>query len=98
DYHGDMDRYREAKVLLMSRHLAPDGTAVVNGDHPSGAGFVAAAQNRRVIRVSRAAHGDAEVRLLAAEVGDDGTRPRLPPPGGRGAGGLARAPGDLYFY
>ncbi len=80
DYHGDMDRYREAKMLLMSRHLAPDGTAVVNVDDPSGAAFAAAAENRRVIRVSRG--GDAEVRLLAAEVGDDGTRAQLVLPGG----------------
>ncbi len=84
DYHGDMDRYRKAKVSLMKNHLAAEGAAVVNIDDPSGGEFAAAAreQGARVIRVSRDARGDAEVRLLAAEVGDDGSRVRLALPGG----------------
>jgi UDP-N-acetylmuramoyl-L-alanyl-D-glutamate--2,6-diaminopimelate ligase len=84
DYHGDMDRYREAKLSLMSRHLAPDGAAVVNVDDPSGAAFAAAARanGSRVIRVSRDARGDAEVRLLSAEVSDEGSRVCLALPGG----------------
>jgi UDP-N-acetylmuramoyl-L-alanyl-D-glutamate--2,6-diaminopimelate ligase len=82
DYHGDMDRYRDAKLSLMGRHLAPDGAAVVNVDDPSGAEFAAAAGDRRVIRVSRDASGGAEVRLLSAEVGDDGSRVRLALPTG----------------
>jgi UDP-N-acetylmuramoyl-L-alanyl-D-glutamate--2,6-diaminopimelate ligase len=79
DYHGDMDRYREAKLSLLRRHLAADGAAVINVDDPSGPAFVAAAQERgaRVIRVSRDARGGAELRLLAAEVGDAGSRVRL---------------------
>src|SRR4029450_4565909 len=84
DYHGAMDRYREAKVSLRKNHLAAEGAAVVNIDDPSGGEFAAAARERgaRVIRVSRDARGDAEVRLLAAEVGDDGSRVRLALPGG----------------
>ncbi len=83
DYHGDMDRYREAKLSLMKNHLSAEGAAVVNIDDPSGAEFAAAARNSgaRVIRVSRDARGDAEVRLLSAEVGDDGSRVRLALPG-----------------
>jgi UDP-N-acetylmuramoyl-L-alanyl-D-glutamate--2,6-diaminopimelate ligase len=83
DYHGDMDRYREAKVSLMKNHLSADGAGVVNIDDPSGAEFAAAARERgaRVIRVSRDARGDAEVRLLAAEVGENGTRARIALPG-----------------
>ena len=52
DYHGDMDRYREAKVSLMKNHLAAEGAAVVNVDDPSGGEFAAAARERgaRVIR------------------------------------------------
>src|SRR5262249_27498533 len=74
DFHGDMDRYREAKLLLMKNHLAPEGAAVVNIDDPSGAQFVDVARKAgaRVIRVSRDVRSDAEVRLLAAEVGEDG--------------------------
>jgi UDP-N-acetylmuramyl-tripeptide synthetase len=84
DYHGDMDRYREAKVSLMKNHLAAEGAAVVNIDDPSGPSFAAAAGSRgaRVIRVSRDPRGDADVRLLAAAVGDDGSRVRLALPGG----------------
>jgi UDP-N-acetylmuramoyl-L-alanyl-D-glutamate--2,6-diaminopimelate ligase len=79
DYHGDMDAYREAKLLLMKSHLAEGGAAVVNVDDPSGPAFAAAAHQRggRAIRVTRDARGDAELRLLAAEVGENGTRARI---------------------
>jgi len=79
DYHGDMDRYRDAKLSLMKHHLDPEGAAVVNVDDPSGAAFVAAAREAgaRVIRVSRDAAGGAEVRLLSADVGHEGSRVRL---------------------
>ncbi len=84
DYHGDMDRYRESKLALMHDHLVPDGTAVVNVDDPSGAAFVAAARDNgaRVLRVSRRSDGDAEVRLLSADVGIERTRARVALPGG----------------
>ena len=83
DYHGDMERYRDAKLVLMSRHLAAEGTAVVNVDDPSGERFVAAAREAgaRVLRVSRG-DADAEVRLLAADVGIEGTRARVALPDG----------------
>jgi UDP-N-acetylmuramoyl-L-alanyl-D-glutamate--2,6-diaminopimelate ligase len=84
DYHGDMDRYREAKLSLMRNHLAAEGAAVVNIDDPSGPAFAAAAQSRgaRAIHVSRDARGAAEVRLLSAEVGDTGSRLRVALPDG----------------
>lgn len=34
DYHGTMERYREAKTRLLD-YLAPDGAAVVNADDPA---------------------------------------------------------------
>jgi UDP-N-acetylmuramoyl-L-alanyl-D-glutamate--2,6-diaminopimelate ligase len=79
DYHGDMDRYREAKLSLMRERLGADGAAVINVDDPSGDAFAAAAKERgaRVIRVSRDARGGAELRLLEAAVGDNGSRVRL---------------------
>jgi UDP-N-acetylmuramoyl-L-alanyl-D-glutamate--2,6-diaminopimelate ligase len=84
DYHGDMVGYREAKLAMMRRHLAPDGTAVVNIDDPSGAAFVSAARanGAKVLRVSRSAGGDAEIHLLSAEVDIDQTRTRVALPGG----------------
>ena len=79
DYHGDMDRYGDAKLSLMKHHLDSEGAAVVNVDDPSGAAVVAAAREAgaRVIRVSRDAAGSAEVRLLSADVGHEGSRARL---------------------
>jgi UDP-N-acetylmuramoyl-L-alanyl-D-glutamate--2,6-diaminopimelate ligase len=37
DYHGDMERYFDAKRRLFLEHLAPDGVAVVNVRDPFGA-------------------------------------------------------------
>ncbi len=84
DHHGDMARYRDAKLALMRRHLDPAGTAVVNVDDPSGEAFVAAAREvgARVLRVSRHAAGAAELRLLDAQVRGDGSRARVALPGG----------------
>jgi len=84
DHHGDMDTYREAKLSLMSKHLAPAGTAVVNVDDASGAAFVDAARahGATVLRVSRRPESDAELRLLEAEVSLEGTRARLALPDG----------------
>ncbi|MEM7409285.1 MAG: UDP-N-acetylmuramoyl-L-alanyl-D-glutamate--2,6-diaminopimelate ligase [Myxococcota bacterium] len=86
DHHGDMDRYREAKLLLMREHLRPDGVAIVNIDDPSGAAFVAAARERgaRVLRVSREGDGDAEIRLLEAHVDLEGTRATVATPAASG--------------
>ncbi|MFT3917758.1 MAG: UDP-N-acetylmuramoyl-L-alanyl-D-glutamate--2,6-diaminopimelate ligase [Anaeromyxobacteraceae bacterium] len=37
DFHGDMERYLDAKRRLFTEHLAPDGVAVVNVRDPAGA-------------------------------------------------------------
>lgn len=36
DFHKDLNDYREAKALLFTRHLRPDGLAVVNTDDEHG--------------------------------------------------------------
>jgi UDP-N-acetylmuramoyl-L-alanyl-D-glutamate--2,6-diaminopimelate ligase len=36
DFHRDLEDYREAKALLFERHLADDGTGVLNTDDPHG--------------------------------------------------------------
>jgi murE/murF fusion protein len=66
DVHGTMEAYRDAKRLLFARHLAPDGVAVVNVDDPEGDGMVAAAGDRRVLRVS-CAIADAAVELRPSQ-------------------------------
>ncbi len=84
DYHVDMERYRHAKLALFERHLDAAGVAVVNVDDPSGAAFVAAARaaGARVLRVSRDAGGESEIRLLSARVEHSGSRARIALPNG----------------
>ena len=84
DFHGDMDSYIASKSLLFRDHLSDQGSAVVNLDDPSSARFVAAAHERgaRVIGVTRSDTGDADVRLLGAEIGISGSRVRLALPSG----------------
>lgn len=83
DHHGDMDRYREAKRLLMAQYLDADGVAVVNLDDPSAPSFAGAADERgaRVLGVSRRLDA-AAVRLLGADVRSDGSSVRLGLPSG----------------
>jgi len=50
DIHGTMTAYRDAKRLLFTDYLSPNGTAVVNIDDPAGAGMAEGAAN--VLRVS----------------------------------------------
>jgi len=83
DFHGSMEAYRDAKLRLFERHLAPDAVAVVNADDPQGGAFAGAAlrAGARVVRVSRRA--GAELCLESAEVRLDGTRAALELPSGR---------------
>jgi len=79
DFHSDMGRYREAKLRLFRHHLERGAGAVINLDDPSADAFVAAARESgaRVVRVTRDAARDAEVRLASADVALTGTRARL---------------------
>ena len=82
DFHGTMDSYRESKALLFSRHQPDGAIAVVNLDDPSAGDFTAAAQRAgsRLVRVSRDATGDAEIRLRHADISLDGTRATVATP------------------
>jgi UDP-N-acetylmuramoyl-L-alanyl-D-glutamate--2,6-diaminopimelate ligase len=84
DFHGDMDAYLAAKLRLVCDYLAPGGSAVLNLDDAAYGAFHSAARDvdARVVRVTRAAGTDAEVRLLEAEVGLEGTRARVQLPSG----------------
>jgi UDP-N-acetylmuramoyl-L-alanyl-D-glutamate--2,6-diaminopimelate ligase len=83
DFHGDMERYVEAKLLLFSRHLRPGAAAVVNAEDPSAERFLAAAREAgvRSLRVSRKDPA-AEIFVERALVRLDGTRAALRLPGG----------------
>jgi len=82
DFHGDMDAYLASKALLFRRYLAAGGAAVLNVDDAASPCFEAAARSAgaRIVRVTRRA--DADVRLLEAEVGLEGTRLRVLLPAG----------------
>jgi len=84
DFHGDMDSYACAKLLLFREHLTEDGVAVLNLDDEAVPRFEAAAREAgaRVIGVSRRASSGATVRLHDAEVTLEGTRARLLLPSG----------------
>ena len=81
DIHGDMDGYRAAKARLFSDHLAAGGVAVINVDDPAAPAMIAAAGDRRILRVS-CAGADAEIRGLEVEATIDGVRVRLATPRG----------------
>ncbi len=57
DFHRTMDNYFEAKKMLFSRHLRPDGTAVINGDDPAGERFARAVPPGRRVRIFAGADG-----------------------------------------
>jgi UDP-N-acetylmuramoyl-L-alanyl-D-glutamate--2,6-diaminopimelate ligase len=84
DFHGSMDSYLRSKALLFREYLAPGGTAVINIDDASHERFRAAAaeSNARVIRATRQAGREAEVRMLEAESGISGSRVRVALPSG----------------
>jgi UDP-N-acetylmuramoyl-L-alanyl-D-glutamate--2,6-diaminopimelate ligase len=84
DFHADMDRYREAKLRLFRDYLAEGAGAVVNLEDPSAEAFCEAARRSgaRLVRVTRDASRDAEVRLASAEVSLTGTRAQVLLPGG----------------
>jgi len=84
DFHGNMEAYLASKMLLVRRYLTQGGSAVLNMDDAAFGAFRAAAQDveARVVRVTRDAASDAEVRLLDAEVGLEGTRARVMLPSG----------------
>jgi UDP-N-acetylmuramoyl-L-alanyl-D-glutamate--2,6-diaminopimelate ligase len=84
DFHGSMEAYAEAKALLFSAHLAPDGVGVINLDDPRAERFLAAARaaGARTLGVTRRANGAADVRVERAEVSLSGVRARLALPSG----------------
>ena len=80
DVHLTMAAYRDAKRLLFTDYLAPNGTAVVNIDDPEGAGMAAGAPH--VLHATIDPARSAEVRVVAAESTVQGIRARIETPRG----------------
>lgn len=74
DYHGTMDNYLAAKLILF-RSLPAEGCAVANVDDPAGATVLAAAGGRRI---GYGIDGDgADLRATDLEMTAAGTKGRL---------------------
>ncbi len=67
DYHGTIEAYFEAKMILFERLVSADGTAVVAADNELAAEVITRARRRglKVIEVGREAR---DVRLVACEI------------------------------
>ncbi|HNY30645.1 MAG TPA: UDP-N-acetylmuramoyl-L-alanyl-D-glutamate--2,6-diaminopimelate ligase [Fibrobacteria bacterium] len=81
DYHGSMEEYFEAKALLFTRHLRPDGIAVSNVDDPWGR-ILSDRLGARCRRISLGA-SDADWRIESLRCGLDGNSFVLVGPGGQ---------------
>lgn len=82
DMHGTMEAYRQAKEQLFSEHLKPDGVAAINIDDPAAPFMIAAAGERRVLRVSCDPEREADIHVVYAESTIGGIRARIQTPRG----------------
>ncbi len=81
DIHNTMEEYRDAKARLFRDNLAPGGIAVINIDDAAGA-FMAEAATGSVLRVSRHADAEAEIRVLSYSSSIDGIETEIATPRG----------------
>jgi UDP-N-acetylmuramoyl-L-alanyl-D-glutamate--2,6-diaminopimelate ligase len=67
DYHGTVEAYREAKLILFRNLVQPQGVAVIATDHTFAAQVADAARGRglRIIEVGRAGR---DIRLTASTI------------------------------
>lgn len=79
DFHGDLARYRDAKVRLFAM-VDPDGVSIVNADDPSGGAM--SAQSRAAVW-TYGMDPSARVRGEALQCSPHGTRCAVVWPGGR---------------
>lgn len=79
DFHADMEDYLASKLELFHSYLAEGATAVVNIDDNAADAFLEAARSAgaKVIRVTRDANREAEIRLGKTEISIQGTRGEL---------------------
>jgi UDP-N-acetylmuramoyl-L-alanyl-D-glutamate--2,6-diaminopimelate ligase len=79
DFHGTMEAYLQSKARLFRDHLRSGAWAVINVDDPAAEKLVpiAADAGASVLRTSRQADAEAEIRVLEADVSLAGSRVRL---------------------
>jgi UDP-N-acetylmuramoyl-L-alanyl-D-glutamate--2,6-diaminopimelate ligase len=73
DYHPTIEAYLAAKLRLFEALIVPDGTAVIEVDHPESDAVIAAARKRRLklLTVGRNADG---IKILSSEIDGFGQR------------------------
>jgi UDP-N-acetylmuramoyl-L-alanyl-D-glutamate--2,6-diaminopimelate ligase len=77
DFHGDMDRYFEAKRILFAELLRPEGWAIVNADDDRAAELVRSSRGK-VLTYSMKAPADIQVESLEVSLGGARFRVRTP--------------------
>ena len=82
DVHGSFEAYREAKARLFRDVLASGGAAVVFLDDPHADTMIAAADGRRLLRVSLEPDANAEIRAERVRADLGGVRVCLDTPRG----------------
>ncbi|GEJ56776.1 UDP-N-acetylmuramoyl-L-alanyl-D-glutamate--2,6-diaminopimelate ligase [Anaeromyxobacter diazotrophicus] len=82
DYHGDMEGYFQAKRRLFTEHLAPGGTAVLNGADAYGQRLASELARGGTARVWRYGAPGAELGAAGARFGLGGLSARLATPAG----------------
>jgi UDP-N-acetylmuramoyl-L-alanyl-D-glutamate--2,6-diaminopimelate ligase len=80
DFHKDMDDYREAKKLLFTHHLKPDGLIILNRDDQAGRTYEQELTHQNILTYS--IRCDADFRATEIQLGIDGSQFNLHTPGG----------------
>jgi len=85
DFHADMSSYLASKLELFGSYLSEGATAVINVDDAAADAFLDAARatGANILRVSRNADREAEIRLGKTEISIQGTRGELHLPDAR---------------
>jgi UDP-N-acetylmuramoyl-L-alanyl-D-glutamate--2,6-diaminopimelate ligase len=69
DYHGTIDAYLQAKLILFERLLADGGAAVIEVDHECAAAVLESARGaRRRLRVIEVGRGARDIRLTGCAI------------------------------
>jgi len=73
EFHGTVERYRQAKTILLTRVASRHGVVVLNADDPGAMSVVSSATGADLVFYS-AGGGDAHIRAERIVLGNRGTR------------------------
>ena len=93
DYHINMDNYFAAKRLLFSKHLAPNGTAVINADDQYGSKLASDLKDGHLLAFSFKDAPNANVKIRGLSLEAKGSSFRMLFPDGSEWDAVTRLPG-----